>query len=185
MWKKILAVLAVLMALFLIAAGFITAFYFYQRNATAQKKIDLLEEEVAGLRSQLKEAKEDSSVSKPVTKAENSAQGVIKAYYGAINRRDYKTAYSYLTSKFQYSLSYSNFVKEYADYIDKVEVESMIKLEEFSSAGVECYEVNFDTVYIKPYPAGSGELPPIHYVTSMDPNDSNAEWRISDIGTGP
>jgi len=104
-------------------------------------------------------------------------------YYSAIDRQDYEAAYGMCSAKYVSAMDIEQFEAMYSEYIKNVKVIEITLLPEFSTPETEEYRVDFDTAYIKNYPAGSGELPMFH-VLVKDP-DKPGGWLLDGIGTGP
>jgi len=111
-------------------------------------------------------------------------QLVIYDYYNAINAKNYQDAYNLTSDAFKsHYKSFSEFEASYRDYVSSVSVVSLTRLDQFSTNQRIEYQAVYDAKYIKPYPAGSGKLPPINVVV---PDTVNANhWVIDEIGTGP
>jgi len=116
-----------------------------------------------------------------VTQANIKVQkSVITDYYQAIDSKNYKKAYSLTSKNFQRGLSYSNFKYQYKNYINSVQVKSIVRLEQFSTNTSGAYDVTFNATYKNKYPAGDGTLPTIHVVQRDKIQENN--WKIDSIG---
>ena len=113
----------------------------------------------------------------------SAQEQLLYEYYAAIDRHDYQDAYGMCSEKYVSGMNLEQFEAMYLDYIKSVKVESVTLLPEFSSPAGEEYRVDFDAVYIKNYPAGSGELPLFHLLVK-DP-DKPGGWLLDAVGTGP
>lgn len=113
----------------------------------------------------------------------SAQEQLLYDYYAAIDRHDYQAAYGMCSEKYASGMNYQQFEAMYLEYIKSVKVVSITPLPEFSSPAGEEYRVDFDAVYIKNYPAGSGELPLFHLLVK-DP-DKPGGWLLDAIGTGP
>lgn len=108
----------------------------------------------------------------------SSAEGVIRAYYEAINDKDYEQALTYLTGKMG-DLTADGLRASYEPYIKSVTVTSIDRTPEMDYQGRSMYSVTFSAEYIKQYPAGNGNLPTVHSMIEID-----GFWKIYEIGTG-
>lgn len=113
----------------------------------------------------------------------STQEQLLYDYYAAIDRHNYQDAYGMCSEKYVSGMTLEQFEAMYREYIKSVKVESVTLLPEFSSPAGEEYRVDFDAVYIKNYPAGSGELPLFHLL-EKDPNKPGG-WLLDAIGTGP
>lgn len=104
-------------------------------------------------------------------------------YFQAIDEGRYRDAFDMRTMSLQQEADYDEFVASYRDYVSSVQVASVEKLPNFSTPEREEFQVELDATYIKPYPAGSGQIPGF-YVLVPDPNQNGA-WLIESDGTGP
>ncbi|MBU4175537.1 MAG: DUF4829 domain-containing protein [Actinobacteria bacterium] len=110
-------------------------------------------------------------------------QGLLYYFYAAIDRHDYQDAYGMCSEKYVSGMTLEQFEAMYREYIKSVKIESITPVPEYSTPDSEEYRVDFDAVYIKNYPAGSGELPLFHMLVK-DPS-SPGGWLLDAIGTGP
>jgi hypothetical protein len=111
-------------------------------------------------------------------------QQVVYDYYNAINEKRYQAAFDLTSNDFKsHYASFAAFEASYQDYVSSVKVVSLMRLDQFSTNQRIEYQAVYDATYIKPYPAGSGALPPINVVVpdSVNPN----HWLLDEIGTGP
>jgi hypothetical protein len=108
----------------------------------------------------------------------DTAEGVIQAYYKAINNKDYDTALKYLAGQMS-GMTVDGMQKSYGDYISSVSVSSITREEKMDYDGRTIYSVVFSAEYIKHYPAGSTNLPTVHAMKQID-----GQWKIVEIGTG-
>jgi hypothetical protein len=79
--------------------------------------------------------------------------------------------------------SFSAFEASYRDYVSSVKVLSLTRLDQSSTNQRIEYQTVYGATYIKPYPAGSGQLPTINIVVpdTVNPN----HWLLDEIGMGP
>jgi hypothetical protein len=109
---------------------------------------------------------------------------IVYDYYKAINEKRYQDAFSMTSDRFKSSYaSLAAFEASYKDYVESVRVLSLLRLDQFSTPQRIEFDATYDARYIKPYPAGSGKLPPINTVVpdTVNPN----HWLLDEIGTGP
>jgi hypothetical protein len=106
-----------------------------------------------------------------------TAEDVIRAYYKAINDKDYTKAGTYLGG--QMSSVATSLDKSYADYIKSVSVTAIERKASMDTNGRSVYIVTFNAEYIKHYPAGNGDLETVHRMQQID-----GKWKIVEIGTG-
>lgn len=114
----------------------------------------------------------------PNTEYPTDAEGVITAYYEAINAKDYSKALTYLTGQMGGSTE-DSLRSSYEPYIKSVSVAKIDRRSEMDYGGREIYVVTFTAEYIKQYPAGNGYLPTVHSMIL-----ENDQWKITEIGTG-
>lgn len=111
-------------------------------------------------------------------------QQVIYSYYDYINEKHYQAAYDLTSDNFKsHYTSFAEFEASYRDYVSSVKVVSLTRLDQFSTNQRIEYQAVYDATYIKPYPAGSGALPPINVVVPDTVNENH--WLLDEIGTGP
>lgn len=106
-----------------------------------------------------------------------TAEDVIRAYYKAIDDRDYEKAATFRGG--QMPTDITSVEKSYADYIKSVSVAAITRQEKMDYNGRSIYSVTFTTEYIQHYPAGNGDLPTVHAMQQID-----GKWKIVEIGTG-
>lgn len=106
-----------------------------------------------------------------------TAEDVIRAYYKAINDKDYTKAGTYLAG--QMSGVATSLDKSYADYIKSVSVTAIERKASMDTNGRSVYIVTFNAEYFKHYPAGTGDLETVHRLQQID-----GKWKIVEIGTG-
>lgn len=104
-------------------------------------------------------------------------------YFGAIDEGRYRDAFDMRTASLEPDADFEEFSASYRDYVKSVKVVSVKKLPEFSEPGREEFQVTLDATYIKPYPAGSGQIP-MFYILVPDPEHQGG-WLIESEGTGP
>lgn len=104
-------------------------------------------------------------------------EDVIRAYYAAVNGKDYAKATTYLAG--QMPATVDKVTASYAGYISTVAVASIERKASMDYDGRSIYDVTFSAQYIQHYPAGNGDLPKIHAMQQV-----NGQWKIVDIGTG-
>ncbi len=102
---------------------------------------------------------------------------VIRAYYKAVNDRDYGKAATFRAG--QMPADAASVEKSYADYIKSVAVAAIERKPSMDFDGRSVYIVTFTTEYLKHYPAGNGDLPTVHSMQQVD-----GKWKIVEIGTG-
>lgn len=119
-------------------------------------------------------------------------EDMIRAYYAAINDHRWEEAWNYLTAKQQATYSVPNpgppemaawtgierFQHAYEDYVRTVSVTAVNFVPTYPEPNT--YDVKFNADYIKPYPAGTHKLPPVHWLKQ----DESGKWKIDTIGTG-
>lgn len=108
----------------------------------------------------------------------DTAEGVIQAYYKAINSKDYEVALKYLAGQMS-GKTVANLETSYGAYISSVSVSSITREEKMDYDSRTIYSVVFSAEYIKHYPAGNGNLPTVHSLKQID-----GQWKIIEIGTG-
>jgi hypothetical protein len=106
-----------------------------------------------------------------------TAEDVIRAYYQAVNKKDYVAATTYLAG--QMPVTVDTVKAQYDGYIKNVSVAAIERKASMDYNGRSIYEVTFNAEYIKHYPAGSGDLPTVHAMQQI-----SGQWKIVDIGTG-
>jgi hypothetical protein len=136
------------------------------------------------------------STSPPATKPTTPSSGqtqtnprpaeeqIVYDYYKAINDKRYQDAFAMTSDRFKSSYaSFAAFEASYRDYVQSVKVVSLRRLDQFSTPQRIEFDATYDAAYIKPYPAGSGQLPPVNVVVpdAVNPN----HWLLDGIGTGP
>ncbi len=104
-------------------------------------------------------------------------EDVIRAYYKAVNGKDYNQAATYLSG--QMPVDPVKIEASYAPYIKSVEIASIARKANMDYNGRTIYDVTFTAEYIKHYEAGSTNLPTVHAMQQVD-----GKWKIVDIGTG-
>lgn len=104
-------------------------------------------------------------------------------YFEAVDEGRYRDAFDMRTMSLQPDADFEEFAASYRDYVKGVRVVSVKRLPEFSSPGREEFQVELDATYIKPYPAGSGQIPPF-FILVPHP-DREGAWLIDSEGTGP
>jgi hypothetical protein len=108
----------------------------------------------------------------------DSPEGVIWAYYRAIDAQDYSLAMKYLAEQMSGG-SLDGMYAGYGQYIKSVSVADIERRASMDYDGRSIYWVTFTAEYIKHYPAGNGDLPRSHALKKID-----GVWKIVDIGTG-
>jgi hypothetical protein len=106
-----------------------------------------------------------------------TAEDVIRAYYAAVNDKDYAKAGTFRGG--QMPTDADSIAKSYTDYIKSVSISAITREEKMDYNGRSIYSVTFTTEYLKHYPAGNGNLPTVHSMQQVD-----GKWKIVEIGTG-
>jgi hypothetical protein len=107
-----------------------------------------------------------------------TAEGVITAYYAAINAKDYAAALSFLAE--QMGGQNMNSIKaSYEPYVKNIQIAKIQRTPSMDFNSRSIYVVTFTVDYIQHYPAGNGNLPTVHSMKFI-----NGQWKIVEIGTG-
>lgn len=106
-------------------------------------------------------------------------EGVIRAYYKAINEQDYSKALSYTTGNLA-KMELDAIRGQYEPYVKNIQVVLIKRWENADIGNEQMYEVTFQADYIKHYAAGSGNLQEFHTLLKTDNG-----WKITGMGTGP
>jgi len=115
--------------------------------------------------------------------ARQAGEQLLYDYFEAIDEGRYRDAFEMRTMSLQPDADYDAFAASYSDYVKSVRVVSVKRLPEFSSMGREEFQVELDATYVKPYPAGSGQIPTF-FILVPHP-DREGAWLIESEGTGP
>ena len=107
-----------------------------------------------------------------------TAEGVITAYYAAINAKDYATALSYLAEQMG-GKSMNSIKASYEPYVKNIQITKIQRTPSMDVNSRSIYVVTFAADYVQHYPAGNGNLPTVHSMRFI-----NGQWKIVEIGTG-
>ncbi len=105
-------------------------------------------------------------------------EDVLRAYYKAINARDYNPALSFW-SLAKSPLQADTLKAQFEPYVKNIEVVSIERRTAWDHDGESVYFITFSAEYIKHYEAGSEDLQRMHALKQI-----NGKWMIVDVGTG-